>query len=100
MNAEKNIELYENLYRAWRGAIKDRRHFSKSSAYTNNVEYQAIVRQGADIIPFLMEKLRADQDLDFFLVDAVIAILGIAVDEDCETDYACKVREVLRRSKR
>ena len=96
MNTGKDYRLYEDLYRTWRAAIEGKRHLSKSSAYTDIAEYRAIVDQGVSIVPFLIEKLRADEDLDFFLADAVITILGITIDSDCETDYACKVRTVLR----
>ncbi len=88
-------QYYEQLYMAWKNAIGEKSHLSKSTAYVDNEEFRAIVNVGDEIVPFLAKKLTNNKDLDFFLVDAIVDIMKLHLNESAETDYGIKRNVVL-----
>ena len=96
----KNKEShFEQLYINWIDATQQKRHYSKSTAYTELEEFQAIINEGDKIIPFLTQKLIKNQDIDFFLTDAVIAIKQWDIEEKYKTDIEMKRKIVLEKLK-
>lgn len=65
----------DELYAGWRRHVDANSHRSKSTAYTNCPEFRSIVEFGPACIPYLKEKIEADDGLDFMLSLAVIEIM-------------------------
>ena len=88
-------QYYEQLYATWKDAVGKKSHYSKSTAYVDNEEFKAIINAGDEIVPFLVKKLKSNKNLDFFLVDAIVAIMKLNLTESAKTDYGIKRNVVL-----
>lgn len=70
-------ERFEQLYREWLSYVRQSL-ISYSSAdrdYIQNPHFDAIVDLGSDALPFIMEKLRSDDEAHF-LIHALARITG------------------------
>lgn len=63
-------------YAKWKARMKDMPPYSKSTAYTSLSEYQDFIALGLEAVPFLLQKLRENEGMDFLLADAIINIKG------------------------
>jgi hypothetical protein len=84
-------------YEKWKNAIKKMPHYSKSTAYVQIPEYRDIVGLGSKCIPFLLDKLIKNREVDFFLTDAVIEILNWNNEDFPQTDLEKKRLTVIKK---
>ena len=71
-------ETFEDRYRQWKAFIAGDDAISLSSSdapYVSNPQFEAIVELGEPAIPFILEKIRTDDDAHF-LVHAIERITG------------------------
>jgi hypothetical protein len=60
---------FENHYQKWRTYCRSDAVALSSSddAYVNNPHFQAMVDMGEDAVPYIMQKLRTDEDAHFLI---------------------------------
>lgn len=84
----------------WRSAVKKMPPYSKSTAFIQIPEYRAIVDLGSKCIPFLLDILIKNKEVDFFLTDAVIEILNWDPEDFPQTDLEKKRLAVIEKLKK
>lgn len=77
-------------HKKWTTAAESMPFYSKSTAYTDLSEYRDIVALGPDVLPLLLQKLKANRGMDFLLVDAIIEIQGWDPEDFPQTDIGKK----------
>lgn len=74
---EAKSEHFDLLYREWRDYVERSvsPYSSSDRNYIQNPHFDAIVDLGSDALPFIMEKLRSDENAHF-LIHALVRITG------------------------
>jgi hypothetical protein len=99
MNEQRIKDEFDRRYAEWRSAARAKSMYSKSTAYTALPEYRALIALGKEALPFLIEKLEKDEEMDFLLAEGIIDIEGWNPAEFSKTDLKERRTVVLQRAK-
>ena len=81
---------FQTRYEKWKERIGAMPPYSKTTAYTQIPEYRQIILLGRDALPYILDKIERDHEMDFVLCDAVIEICGWSPEEFATTDVGAR----------